>query len=106
MYGGIKNGKKLYELKMYGNYSDDLNKYIFRSMESAQKYMRKKWEEAINTDDYDYIPGNGSIRYSDNIIFDKTYYEDDYAVVKWKEDGICQIIQFNIEEVEDMMDWN
>lgn len=95
----------LYEVKMYANYKDDLNKYIFDDLEIAQKFMREKWQEAINTNDFDYIKGNYSIRDSENIVREGTYFEDDYAVVEWKENGFNQWVQFNIEEVTNMINW-
>lgn len=94
----------LFEVKMYANYKDNLNKYIFSSMEKAQAFMRDRWQEAISTDDFDYIGGNHSIRDSENIVTQETYFEENYAVVTWKEDGLHQWMQINIEEVMNMLD--
>lgn len=97
---------KLYEVKMYCDYKEELERFIFNDREKARTFMRVKWQEVISTDWYDEEDEPFFERSPEHIVKLETYYEDDYARVVWKnkETQSEQWLQFNIEEVYNMLD--
>lgn len=93
----------LYEVKCYADYKENLKKTVFTNLADAQKYMREKWQEAINTNDYDFDEVDSYIRQSENVVTERSYYEDDYARVTWKMWKLEEVLQFNIEEVDNCL---
>lgn len=96
----------MYELKIYSNWDSDMGRFIFNNLEKAQGFMREKWQEAMNSNEYDVQYHEQSIRFDTNIESEGTYVEDKYAVVTWcdSESGTRNCMELSIEEVVGMLE--
>ena len=89
-----------YILQVDANYKEEIKRYVFFNLEIAQSHMRTLWQEVQNTLNYDPQLFVVSVRFSNNIIFEETYFEEDNALVTWREHSFHQWIRFSIVEGE------